>query len=62
MQVLPAAFQLWGWRVGALFCPKISFLLPIIDMNFKMSRIALTKYDDLHQVLSWNIRPIVVRH
>ena len=50
MQVLPAAFQLWGWRVGALFCPKISFLLPLIEMNFKMSRIALAKYDALHHV------------
>jgi hypothetical protein len=50
IQVLPAAFQLWGWKVGALFGPKISFLLPIIEMNFKMSHIALTKYDALHQV------------
>ena len=48
--MLPAIFQHWGWKVGALFCPKISFLLPIVEMNFKMSRIALAKYDALHQV------------
>ena len=50
MQVLPTLFQLWGWKVGAMFGPKISSLLPIIDMNFKMSRIFLTKYDALHQL------------
>ena len=50
IQVLPAAFQLWGWKVGALFGPKISFLLPLVEMNFKMSHIALAKYDALHQV------------
>jgi hypothetical protein len=50
MQVLDTLFQLWGWKVGAMFGPKISSLLPIIDMNFKMSRIFLSKYDALHQL------------
>ena len=46
--MLPKLFKLLIWKLGALFVPMASFLRGILDMNFEMSKISLTKYDALN--------------
>jgi hypothetical protein len=57
--VLPKLFKRMKWKLGALFFPKTSFLLSILDMNFKMGQINLTTYDALNHRRLRVLSPIV---